>query len=123
MHCLVIALSFCFLIWRIRILMCMWVLSHVQLSATAQRVARQAPLSIGFSRQEYCSGLLFPSPAGLPDLGFEPRPPMLQAESLICSRHLEKHSASPSGFCTHWLQLLFSAPGEPSGQVPPSVPS
>ena len=52
--------------------MCMWVLSHVQLSATPQRVARQAPLSIGFSRQEYWSGLPFPSPGGLPDPGIEP---------------------------------------------------
>ena len=52
--------------------MCMWVLSHVQLSATPQRVARQAPLSIGFSRQEYWSGLPFPPPGALPDPGIEP---------------------------------------------------
>ena len=36
--------------------------SHVQLSATFWTMARQAPLSMGFSRQEYCSGLQFPSP-------------------------------------------------------------
>ena len=35
-------------------------------------VARQAPLSIGFSRQEYWSGLPFPSPGDLPDPGIEP---------------------------------------------------
>ena len=44
-------------------------------------VARQAPLSMGFSRQEYWSGLLFPSP-DLPDPGIEPGSPILQADSL-----------------------------------------
>ena len=38
--------------------------SHVRLFATLWTVARQAPLSMGFSRQEYWSGLLFPSPGG-----------------------------------------------------------
>ena len=42
----------------------------------------QAPLSMGFSRQEYWSGLLFPSPGDLPDPGIEPRSPALQADSL-----------------------------------------
>ena len=39
--------------------------------------AYQAPLSMGFSRQEYWSGLPFPSPGGLPDPGIEPRSPAL----------------------------------------------
>ena len=47
-------------------------LSHVQLSATPWRLACQAPLSMGFSRQEYWSGLPFPSPGDLPDPGIEP---------------------------------------------------
>ena len=42
----------------------------------------QAPLSIGFSRQEYWSGLPFPSPGDLPNPGIEPRSPALQADSL-----------------------------------------
>ena len=42
-------------------------------------VACQAPLSMGLSRQEYWSGLPFPSPEDLPDLGTEPRSPVLQA--------------------------------------------
>ena len=46
-------------------------------------VAHQAPLSIGFSRQKYWSGLLFPSPGDLPDPGIEPRSPALQADSLL----------------------------------------
>ena len=45
-------------------------------------VARQAPLSMGFSRQKYWSGLPFPSPGDLPDLGIEPGSPVLQADSL-----------------------------------------
>ena len=42
----------------------------------------QASLSMGFSRQEYCSGLPFPSPEDLPDPEIEPWSPALQAESL-----------------------------------------
>ena len=45
-------------------------------------VALQAALSLGFSRQEYWSGLPFPSPEDLPDPGIEPRSPELQAECL-----------------------------------------
>ena len=46
-------------------------------------VACQAPLSMGFSRQEYWSGLPFPSPGDLPDPGIEPRSPALQADSSL----------------------------------------
>ena len=52
-------------------------LSHVQLFATPWTVAYQAPLSIGFSREEYWSGLSFPSPGDLPNPGTEPRSPTL----------------------------------------------
>ena len=45
-------------------------------------VAHQTPLSMGFSRQEYWSGLPFPLPGDLPDLGMEPGSPALQADSL-----------------------------------------
>ena len=51
-------------------------LSHVQLSATPWAISCQAPLSIEFSRQEYWSGLPFPSPRDLPDPGIEPVPPI-----------------------------------------------
>ena len=50
--------------------------------ATPWTVAHQAPLSMGFSRQEYWSGLPFPSPGDLPDPGIEPWSPALQADSL-----------------------------------------
>ena len=45
-------------------------------------VAHKAPLSMGFSRQEYWSGLPFPSPGHLPDAGIEPGIPPFQADSL-----------------------------------------
>ena len=52
-------------------------------SVTPRTVARQPPLSMGFSRQEYWSGLLFPSPGDLPGPGIEPGSPALQADSLL----------------------------------------
>ena len=57
-------------------------LSCVRLFATPWTLAHQAPASMGFSRQEYWSGLPFPSPGNLPDPGIEPRSPMLQAGTL-----------------------------------------
>ena len=57
-------------------------LSRVQLFATPWTVAYQAPPSMGFSWQEYWSGLPFPSPGDLPDPGIEPGSPALQADAL-----------------------------------------
>ena len=57
-------------------------LSRVRLFVTPWTVAHQAPLSMGFSRQEYWSGLPFPSPGDLPDPGIKPRSPALQADAL-----------------------------------------
>ena len=51
--------------------------------ATPWTVARQAPLSMGVPRQEYWSGLPFPSPGDLPDPAIEPGSPALQANSLV----------------------------------------
>ena len=56
-------------------------LSRVQLFATPWAVAYQAPLSRGFSRQEYWSGLPFPSSGDLPNPGIEPRSPALEADA------------------------------------------
>ena len=55
--------------------------SIVSDSATPRTVAHRAPLSMGFSRQEYWSGLSCPPPGDLPNLGFEPRSPALQVDS------------------------------------------
>ena len=54
----------------------------VQLFATLWTVAYQAPLSMGFSRQEYWSGLPFPSPGDLPNAGIKPGSSALQADTL-----------------------------------------
>ena len=57
-------------------------LSHVQLFGTPWTAAYKASPSMGFSRQEYWSGLSFPSPGDLPNPGIEPRSPALQADTL-----------------------------------------
>ena len=57
-------------------------LSRVWLFATLWTVAHQAPLSMGFSRHGYWSGLPFPSPGDRPNPGIEPRSPTLQADTL-----------------------------------------
>ena len=80
--------------------------SQVQLFATPWTVARQAPPSMGFSRQEYWSGLPFPFPGDLPDLGIEPRSPVapaLQADSLPLS-----HQGSPWGRTDIWIHMAES---------------
>ena len=61
-------------------------------SATPWTIARQVPLSMEFSRQEYWSGLPCPSPGDLPNPGIEPGSPALQADSLPLS-----HQESPAG--------------------------
>ena len=58
---------------------CMLCLSVVSDSATQWTVAGQAPLSMGFSRQEYWSGLPFPPPGDLVDPGIEPASPVSPA--------------------------------------------
>ena len=57
-------------------------LSRVRLFAAPWIVAYQAPPSMGFSRQEYWSGVPFPSPGDLPNPGIEPGSPALQADAL-----------------------------------------
>ena len=60
-------------------------------------VARQAPLSMEFSRQEYWSGLLFPPPGDLPNPGIKPWSPSLQADSLL---------SEPPGIVNHTQKIL-----------------
>ena len=57
-------------------------LSRVRLFAIPWTVAHKAPLPMGFFRQEYWSGLPFPSPGDLPNPGMEPGSPALQADAL-----------------------------------------
>ena len=67
------------------VLCCAYTLSHGWLFVTPQTVVRQAPLSMGFSKQQHWNGLPLPSPWDLPDPGIEPVSlvsPALQADSL-----------------------------------------
>ena len=68
-------------------------LSRVQLFATPWTVARQAPLSMEFPRQEYWSGLSFPSPGGLPNSGIEHASPVspASADRFFTTEPLGKH--------------------------------
>ena len=78
-------------------------LSHVQLLATPWTVAHQAPLSMGLSRQEYWSGLPFPSPGDLPNPGIEPGSPALQVISL---------PSEPPGKPRHYTRVWCNFPQE-----------
>ena len=64
---------------------------------TPWTVAHQVPLSMEFSRQEYWSGLPFPSPGDLPDPGIEPGSPTLQADSTVYMYHIFFIHSSVSG--------------------------
>ena len=75
--------------------------SHVQLSATLWTVARQAPLSMGFSRQGYWSGLPCPPPGALPDPGIKPmslKSPALAGGSFTTSATGEAQAFQYSAF-------------------------
>ena len=73
-------------------------LSCVWLFATPWTIACQAPPSMEFSRQEYWSGLPFPSPGDLPDPGIQPRSPALQADASLPS---EPPGKSWGSHCTY----------------------
>ena len=74
-------------------------LSCVRLFATPWTVAYQAPLSVGFSRQQYRSGLPFPSPWDLPDPGIKPGSPALQTDTLLSEPPSNQlHLIGPSYF-------------------------
>ena len=85
---------------------CRYVLSCVWLFATPWSVTCQAPLSMGFSRQEYWSGLPFPPPGELPDPRIEPRSPALQVDSLPLSLW-----GSPMYICAFYIEgvRIFSS--------------
>ena len=63
-----------------------------QSCATPSTIAPQAPVSMEFPRQEYWSGLPFPTPGDLPDLGIEPMYAALQVDSLPLSSVQSSHS-------------------------------
>jgi len=86
-------------------------LSHVQLCAILW-----AALSVGFSRQEYWSGLPCPPPGDLPDPGVEPRSPALQGDYLLLS-----HQGRPSRSCVKapMLHMKELRPGPVQAHLEP----
>ena len=79
--------------------------SHSGMSpyATLWTVAQQVPLSMESSRQEYWSGLPYPSPGNLSDPGIDPRSPPLQADSLYLS-----HQGSPSNHSVSQSNVIIT---------------
>ena len=65
---------------------------------TPGTIAHQAPLSMGFPRQEYWSGLTFPSPGDLPDPGIKPESPVLKADSLLSELPGKSHVSCSAVF-------------------------
>ena len=111
-------------------------LSPVRLFATLWTVTYQAPPSMGFSRQEYWSGLPFPSPGDLPDPGIEPGSPALHANALTSEppglpRKCLLNALEKAGLGTHgWPELpqrLWEACKDarwvPKAQLPGAFPS
>ena len=90
---------------------CVCVLSclvRVQLFAAPWTIAHQAPLSMRFSRQEYGSGLPFPSPGDLPDPGMETvslAAPALAGE-LFTTKPPRKFLMYPKGYSLYWEMLM-----------------
>ena len=85
------------------------------LSDPVDYIACQVPLSMGFSRQEYWSGLLCPSPGGLPNLKIKPEPPMspaLQADALPTETCVQFSSVAQL-YPTLWDPMNSSTPGLP----------
>ena len=93
-HTLVFFLHF---LWEKKVKVKVKSLSRVRLFVTPWTVAHQDPPSMGFSRQEYWSGLPFPSQGDLPDPGIEPRSPASQADAL---------TSEPPGKPFLWESLL-----------------
>ena len=84
--------------------------SHVWLFVTPWTVAHQALLSMGFSGQEYWSGLPFPSPEDLPDPRIKPGSPVLQADCLLSKpqRSLLHHLPSYLSIDSHLYPYLWA---------------
>ena len=99
--------------------------SRVRLLATLRTVAHQAPLSMRFSRQEYRSGLLFPTPRGVPNPGTEPATPRYPAlaggfftTSTTREAHIGPAAAKSLQSC---LTLCDPIDGSPPGSPVPGI--
>ena len=79
---------------------------------TLWTVARQAPLSMGFSRQEYWSGLPFPTPGDLPDPGIEPVSPVLAGRFLTTGRPGKDSTHNSTHTCSWQSTMSDNRGGE-----------
>src|SRR5574340_843060 len=98
-------------------------LGRIPLCATPWTVARQAPLSLGFSRQEYWSGLPRSSPGDLPQPGIEPTsllPPALLVDSALCYQEVSVQPCGPCLAPTSSGKNTPLASGAPSGSRGPA---
>ena len=89
-----------------------YMLSHVGLFATPWAVDHQAPLSTGFSRQEYWSGLPFTSPGNLPDPGIQPGSSALAGRFFTAKPFQKPHF--PNAYMQFLRALLFTYYGTQS---------
>ena len=85
--------------------------SRGQLCATPRTVARQAPLSLGFSRQEYCSGFPCPPLEHLPNPGTEPKSPALVAGFFTTSATWMEKAMAPHSSTLAWKIPQMEEPG------------
>ena len=86
-------------------------LSRSQLFTTPWTAAYQAPPSMEFSRQEYWSGLPFPSPGDLPNPGIKPGSPALQADALPSEPPGKPTGLQGKSLCSLFLSQLLSQAG------------
>ena len=105
---------------------CCLVAQFCLMLVTPQIKARQAPVSMGFPRQEYWSGLPFPSLGDLPHLGIKPTSlvsPVLQEDSLVLSCQCESESFSVEFYSLgpHGLYSPWNYPGQNTGVGSPSL--
>ena len=99
--------------WTASLHVCMLsCLSHVQHFGTQWTVAHQAPLSMGFSRQEYWTGLSFPSPGDLPNPGIKPWSPALVGRFFM-------EGATKKAPHNHYVTLRMKHPASNHGSSPP----
>ena len=104
---------FCLFVFSSHLLLLLfshWINSFV----TLWTVAHQVPLSMGSPRQEYWSGLPFPSPGDLPDPGIQPVSPALADASFTTS---ESHSVVYDSLRPHELYSPWNSPGQNTGGV------
>ena len=87
--------------FKVKLLSCVW------LSGTPWTVAYQASPSMGFSRQEYWSGLPFLSPGDLPDPGIKPGSPALRADALLSEPGSKGKASSNPRFEPHWADQPY----------------